>query len=69
MNRKCGFEDCRKKILSLAIDCERCHKFYCSVHRLPEQHECEHLEKIKEDAFRLNEKVLVENKLERIILP
>jgi len=27
------------------------------------------LEKIKEDAFRLNEKVLVENKLERIILP
>ena len=54
MSKRCDFPECKKKILSLVIDCSTCKKFYCSSHRLPENHECCRLEEIKKNAFQDN---------------
>lgn len=62
MAKKCYFSECKNKILSIAIDCEKCKNFYCSFHRLPEKHECKFLEEIKEEAKKDNTKALMENK-------
>ena len=62
MAKKCYFIECKNKILSMAIDCEKCKNFYCSFHRLPEKHECKFLEEIKEDSKKDYTKVLMENK-------
>lgn len=62
MAKKCYFLECKNKILSMAIDCEKCKNFYCAFHRLPEKHECKFLEEIKEDAKKDNTKALMDNK-------
>ena len=62
MAKKCYITDCKNKILSMAIDCEKCKNFYCSFHRLPEKHNCKFLEEIKEDSKKHNTKTLMENK-------
>jgi predicted nucleic acid binding AN1-type Zn finger protein len=46
----------------MAIDCSKCKNYFCSMHRLPEKHECKFMEEIKEDAKKNNTKVLMENK-------
>ncbi len=63
MTKRCDFPDCKKKILSLAIDCNKCKHFYCNSHRLPEEHNCEFLIDLKKEAFDSNKKILDENKL------
>ena len=35
----CHFEGCRKKLKLTDMAC-RCKNIFCSIHRLPEQHEC-----------------------------
>lgn len=50
MKRKCGFEGCKNKILSISINCNKCKLFFCSNHRLPEDHLCTHLQEIKDEA-------------------
>jgi predicted nucleic acid binding AN1-type Zn finger protein len=62
MAKKCYFLECKNKILSMAIDCEKCKNYYCSFHRLPEKHECKFMQKIKEDAKKDNTKALMDNK-------
>ena len=62
MPKKCNFPNCKNKILSMAIDCSKCKNYFCSMHRLPEKHECKFMEEIKEDAKKNNTKVLMENK-------
>lgn len=37
MKQKCFF--CEKKVGVLGFTC-KCSKVFCSIHRLPEQHEC-----------------------------
>ncbi len=64
MSKKCEFGDCKKKILSLAIDCDKCHKYYCGVHRIPESHCCTMLSCLREEAYENNKKVLENNKME-----
>jgi len=63
MVKRCEYPECNKKILSLAIDCCHCHKFYCGTHRLPEEHICIHLPELKKDAFNNNRVNLENNKL------
>ena len=62
MPKKCNFSNCKNKILSMAIDCSKCKNYFCSMHRLPEKHECKFMEEIKADARKDNTKVLMENK-------
>ena len=62
MPKKCNFPNCKNKILSMAIDCSKCKNYFCSMHRLPEKHDCEFMEEIKEDAKNMNTKTLMENK-------
>lgn len=59
---KCKFPDCKNKILSIAICCNKCNKHFCGVHRLPECHECEFLDEFKSDAFMKNQEILLANK-------
>lgn len=63
MVKRCCFPDCQKKILSLALDCDKCHQFYCSTHRLPEDHICLCLDEMKKRAYEANREVLEGNKL------
>ena len=62
MPKKCNFPNCKNKILSMAIDCSKCKNYFCSMHRLPEKHECKFMEEIKEEAKKDNTKILMENK-------
>ncbi len=63
MSKRCHYPDCNKKILSLAIDCDKCHNFYCGNHRIPESHYCEQLSSIKKDAYERNKVDLENNKV------
>ena len=38
-NKKRCF-NCKKKIGLLGFECSHCNKYYCDVHRLPEEHIC-----------------------------
>ena len=62
MTKRCHFLDCKNKILSMVIDCSKCKNYFCSMHRLPEKHECKFLKEIKEDAKNMNTKTLMDNK-------
>lgn len=62
MPKKCNFSNCKNKILSMAIDCSKCKNYFCSMHRLPEKHECKFMEEIKADAKNINTKTLMDNK-------
>lgn len=63
MSKRCHYPDCNKKILSIAIDCDKCHNFYCGVHRIPESHECDFLISIKKTEFERNKLNLENNRL------
>lgn len=63
MTKKCKYPQCYKKILSLAIECDKCHKSYCGNHRIPESHLCEMLPNIKKEAFENNKINLEKNKI------
>ena len=66
MSKKCNYFNCKNKILSLVIDCDKCHHFYCSKHRIPESHDCEMLCSIKKDAFENNKINLENNKISNV---
>jgi len=61
----CFFEECNKKIKITDFKC-RCDHIYCSIHRLPETHKCNHNyklsssenKKIIEDMKCVNEKYI-----------
>ena len=63
MPKKCEYFDCGKKILSISIDCDKCHKYFCGAHRIPESHRCEKLDFIKKEAFENNKNNLENNKM------
>lgn len=64
--KRCQFGDCNKKILSLAIDCDKCHGFYCGSHRIPECHSCEKLLMMKKEAHELNKVNLENNRVNNV---
>lgn len=37
--KRCQMVNCRKRLMLSDMVC-RCNKYFCSLHRLPEQHEC-----------------------------
>jgi len=45
MTNKCSY--CRRIIRDLPFKCRYCGKYYCSKHRLPEDHKCHELEEYK----------------------
>ena len=50
-SKRCNFHGCRKKLKLTDLEC-RCHDRFCSVHRLPEAHDCSHCFKnFDRDAF------------------
>jgi len=63
MTKHCQFPECKKKILSLSIECDKCHLLFCSQHRLPEGHLCFALSDIKKNAFEINKNNLENNKI------
>lgn len=40
---KCNFDNCNKKIKISGLKC-RCGNFYCTIHRLPEMHNCDFID-------------------------
>ena len=51
MVNRCAFSGCKNKILSVGINCHKCKLYFCSNHRLPEEHICPHMQEIKEEAY------------------
>ena len=66
MVQKCSFSECNKKILSIAVDCDKCHQFFCATHRMPESHSCSLLDNIKKEAFQNNLENLQKNKINNV---
>jgi len=50
MTKRCAFDNCKNKILSIGINCHKCKLYYYGNHRLPEDHKCDYLQEIKDDA-------------------
>ena len=67
MSKRCHYSECNKKILSIAIDCDKCHNFYCGNHRIPESHDCGQLSELKKEEFERNRVNLENNKLSTVI--
>ena len=62
--RRCAI--CKKKLSILDFGC-RCGNLYCSVHRLPEQHNCSFdYEKMGKDILDKNNPVVVNEKVLKI---
>ncbi|KAL9715053.1 hypothetical protein Ac2012v2_001712 [Leucoagaricus gongylophorus] len=49
---------CTSSALRVAGDCPHCRAAFCSVHRLPEHHNCTHLEDCRQQAFERNKSKL-----------
>ena len=47
---RCSLSDCHKKTVPIVGDCKRCHKSYCSNHRMLEDHMCSGLNECRKDA-------------------
>lgn len=57
---------CKKKLTLLDFSC-RCGKFYCSLHRLPEQHNCDvDYEKIGKEILDKKNPQIVNEKIIKI---
>ena len=39
--KRCQMPECKKRLLLTDMIC-RCNKYFCGLHRLPEQHECQY---------------------------
>lgn len=66
--KKCDFGECHCKILSIAIKCNGCGKYYCGTHRLPEYHLCENLDILKITKNKENaEKLFKEKCINKVI--
>ena len=39
MPKRCCMKDCKKKLGIIKMSC-KCGKFFCIIHRLPENHNC-----------------------------
>lgn len=44
-SNKCSYDECNKKLKLTDLKC-RCEHVFCSIHRLPEKHNCKHNYKI-----------------------
>ena len=54
----CSAEDCKRKNALLVGHCSYCNLDYCLGHRLPEQHNCSQINKLREIAISRLEKRL-----------
>lgn len=59
-SKRCNAEGCNKKLtyIDKSLGCSECNSFFCSIHRLPEEHNCFGLDMIKYKS-----KQLLKNKL------
>ena len=39
--KRCQMKECKKRLLLTDMVC-RCNRYFCSLHRLPEQHNCDY---------------------------
>ena len=53
---------CNKKTVLLVGDCSYCKYSYCSQHRLPESHDCSHINECKESQYKKNSDLLLSQK-------
>lgn len=58
---KCNFTDCNKKASNI-LDCNLCNKNHCSLHRLPEEHQCINLQIYSNILKSKNQLSLIQNK-------
>lgn len=49
--KKCSIDGCSERVAKIIGDCKYCDKKYCSVHRLPEEHECNNIGDLKKNSF------------------
>lgn len=47
----CSIEDCTRKPAFIVGHCSYCDMNYCLAHRLPEQHNCNQMKKVREIAI------------------
>ena len=47
--KRCCKEDCRKKLGLIGMECKYCLKMFCCNHITPEIHQCEYIEKMREE--------------------
>lgn len=57
----CSFTDCKSKVCIIG-KCKYCQCVYCTQHRLPEDHMCSQLQKVKHDAYATNSNILMQCK-------
>ncbi|ORY38410.1 hypothetical protein BCR33DRAFT_720777 [Rhizoclosmatium globosum] len=53
---------CTDRAIRSIGDCKLCQKSFCSKHRLPESHSCEHVELLRSNSKSKNEKLLMDGK-------
>jgi len=59
----CSLEECKRKNAFIVGHCSYCGLDYCLVHRLPEQHACKQIHKMREIAISQLKKKLGEEAL------
>lgn len=62
MVTRCDFEDCKNKAAKIVGDCKACNKKWCLNHRLPEYHNCIHLDTIRQQSHEKNTTKLMTEK-------
>jgi hypothetical protein len=60
--KRCAATDCHRKLTLTDFDCGKCKSRFCTIHRLPESHACQH--DFHKDIVKLER--VVADKLERI---
>ena len=59
---RCCYDICTRKIAPIIGLCVYCEHKFCSLHRLPEGHFCENIDKCRENSFKRNEAKLLSEK-------
>ena len=62
---KCDFESCNRKVRLCDLEC-KCKNTYCSVHRLPEAHNCSFDYKKIDICKKVNDMKCLGEKLQKI---
>ncbi|MBU0962567.1 MAG: hypothetical protein KKD48_01540 [Nanoarchaeota archaeon] len=60
MTEKCSY--CKRKIINLPFRCKFCGDYFCSCHRLPEDHNCDGLNKYKNNNIKRWQKAIIPEK-------
>lgn len=61
--KRCDYEGCKKKLDLTATQCKCC-GYFCSIHRLPEEHNCSYdFVKLGKEILKKNNPIIIKHKI------